>query len=91
MTQGNTVSVKPEKFLDYAGFQTPDPFEEINHSSDFASDGTVVFYPPYLLNAVGGLLSSGDYYDGSVSEAFPKGAAKQMYQAYRRRTPKEQR
>lgn len=83
VTQGATVSVKPEKFLEFVGFNDPKSFEEAYHSGQFASDGEAGYYSPYLLNAIGGWLSTGDEYYGNPYESFAQGAARKMHGAYR--------
>ena len=85
ITQGNSVYVKPEKFQEVAGFRSPTTMEEVYHSGQFESDGGAGFYRPYLLGTVGGWLSKADSYNGNHYEAFAKGAANEMYDAYRNR------
>lgn len=85
VTQGNTVYVHPEKFINYADFGSKDPFEEIYHSADFAAEGGGGFYTPYSANIVGGVIATGDGYRGNLQETFAKGAAKEMYETYRYR------
>lgn len=89
VTQGSTVYVNPEKFIDYAGFYSQDPFEEAYHSADFAASGGASFYSPYIAGIVGGGLSGKGVYQGIPSEAFAKGAAKEMYRSYRYRAGDE--
>ena len=83
VTQGSTVSVKPEKFAEYASFASPAPFEEAYHTGQFASDEAAGFYSPYGTHFVGGLLSSMDGYNANLYEAFAKGASKEMLKSYR--------
>jgi hypothetical protein len=85
VTQGSTVYIRPEKFLNYADFKSKDPFEEIYHGADFAAEGGAGFYNPYGFNSIGGLLATGDDYYGNPQEAFAKGAAKEMYETHRYR------
>lgn len=90
VTQGNTVYVDPNKFIDVVGFDSDTPFEEAYHSSDFASEGGAGFYPPYIVNALGGFGMTGDEYNGNPCEAFAKGAAREMHEDYRRQQKKPQ-
>lgn len=84
VTQGNTVYVQPTEFVDVVGFNSDTPFEEAYHSADFALEGGAGFYPPYIVNALGGFGIMGDEYNGNTYEAFAKGAAKKMREAYQR-------
>ena len=88
ITQGNTVYVNPKKFNEVISFNSDTPFEEAYHSSDFASENGAGFYRPYLLGAIGGLLTDEGYYKGDHYEAFAQGAAKRMYEDYLRRKSK---
>ena len=80
VTQGNRIYVHPEDWARYTGFQTADPFEEIVHTAQFASEGST-FYDNYAASfAANFLLGDGRFgsYMNVVDEAFAKGAASQM-------------
>ena len=82
ITQGNTVYVQPDQFLDVIGFKSETPFEEAMHSAQFAADRGAGFYSPYALGIAGGAISRTGTYEGIPYEAFAKGAAKEMYRSY---------
>src|SRR5690606_37187716 len=73
VTQGSTVYVQPRFFDRVANFRSATGFEEAYHSAQFAADGR--FYTTYGILSFGGLLSTGDSYNGNLYEAFAKGAA----------------
>ncbi len=79
VTQGSTVYVQPGSFDSVANFRSPTGFEEAYHTAQFASNSG--FYFTYGILSIGGLLATGDSYNGNVYEAFAKGASQQMFEA----------
>jgi RHS repeat-associated protein len=79
VTQGSTVYVQPGSFNTVANFRSPTGFEEAYHTAQFASDSG--FYSTYGILSIGGLLATGDSYNGNAYEAFAKGASRQMFEA----------
>ncbi|WP_347270748.1 hypothetical protein [Rhizorhabdus histidinilytica] len=90
VTQGDTVYVHPEDFVDVVQFNSPTPFEEAYHSAQFEADGGAGFYRPYVLGIVGGILSGKGNYQGIPYEAFAHGAANEMYKTYAKRSKGKQ-
>lgn len=81
VTQGSIVYVQPGSFDTVANFRSATGFEEAYHTAQFASNRG--FYSTYGILSLGGLLSTGDSYNGNAYEAFAKGAARQMFEASR--------
>jgi RHS repeat-associated protein len=79
VTQGSTVYVQPNGFETVVNFRSATGFEEAYHTAQFASDPA--FYTSYALSSLGGVLSTGDKYNGNFYEAFAKGAARHMFEA----------
>ena len=77
VTQGNTIYVPPGSFDTVANFRSRTGFEEVYHTSQFASEGSA-FYPSYAANSIGGWLATGDGYNGNLYEVFAKRAASEM-------------
>ena len=86
VTQGSTIYVHPGYFNRVANFSTHwdlayTPFEEVMHAAQYSIEGNG-FYEGYIVNSIGGALSTGDLYNGNTYEAFAKGAAHQMLSDY---------